>query len=250
MNILITGVHGFVGSNFVKALAPENTIYGLDIVAPEKDGIVKTFSWNDLGGIDLPQIDAVIHLAGKAHDTRNKSAADVYFKVNTGLTQRIFDWFLSNESAKKFIFFSTVKSASDKVEGKCLTEECVPTPVGPYGESKIKAEDYIIGHFAPEALERPYHNFDDGDSIIKGKKVYIIRPCMIHGPGNKGNLNLLYGVVSKGDDVFIGLNVCICSSVTIGKGTIIGAGSVVTKDISPYRVWAGNSTRYIKDRAK
>ena len=136
------------------------------------------------------------------------------------------------------------------MEGKCLTEECVPTPVGPYGESKIKAEDYIIGHFAPEALKRPYHNFDDGDSLVKGKNVYIIRPCMIHGPGNKGNLNLLYGVVSKGDDVFIGLNVCICSSVTIGKGTIIGAGSVVTKDISPYRVWAGNSTRYIKDRAK
>ena len=250
MNILITGVHGFVGSNLVKALSPENTIYGLDIVAPEKEGIVKTFLWDDLGGIDLPQIDAVIHLAGKAHDTRNKSAADVYFKVNTGLTQRIFDWFLSNESAKKFIFFSTVKSASDKVEGKCLTEECVPTPVGPYGESKIKAEDYIIGHFAPEALKRPYHNFDDSDSLVKGKNVYIIRPCMIHGPGNKGNLNLLYGVVSKGDDVFIGLNVCICSSVTIGKGTIIGAGSVVTKDISPYRVWAGNSTRYIKDRAK
>ena len=198
MNILITGVHGFVGSNLVKALSPENTIYGLDIVAPEKEGIVKTFLWDDLGGIDLPQIDAVIHLAGKAHDTRNKSAADVYFKVNTGLTQRIFDWFLSNESAKKFIFFSTVKSASDKVEGKCLTEECVPTPVGPYGESKIKAEDYIIGHFAPEALKRPYHNFDDSDSLVKGKNVYIIRPCMIHGPGNKGNLNLLYGVVSKG----------------------------------------------------
>ena len=84
------------------------------------------------------------------------------------------------------------------MEGKCLTEECVPTPVGPYGESKIKAEDYIIGHFAPEALKRPYHNFDDSDSLVKGKNVYIIRPCMIHGPGNKGNLNLLYGVVSKG----------------------------------------------------
>lgn len=30
------------------------------------------------------------------------------------------------------------------------------------------------------------------------KQVYIFRPCMIHGPGNKGNLNLLYGVVKKG----------------------------------------------------
>lgn len=41
-----------------------------------------------------------------------------------------------------------------------------------------------------------------------------------------------------------------CSSVTIGKGAIIGAGSVVTKDIPPYQVWAGNPARYIKDRAK
>ncbi len=30
------------------------------------------------------------------------------------------------------------------------------------------------------------------------KQVYILRPCMIHGPGNKGNLNLLYNVVKKG----------------------------------------------------
>ena len=78
MNILITGVHGFVGSNLVKALAPENTIYGLDIVAPKKEGIVKTFSWDDLGSIDFPQIDAVIHLAGKAHDTRNKIMVLLY----------------------------------------------------------------------------------------------------------------------------------------------------------------------------
>ena len=198
MNILITGVHGFVGSNLVKALSPEHTIFGLDIVAPEKEGVTRTYSWNDLENPDFPRIDAVIHLAGKAHDTRNKSAADVYFKVNTGLTQRIFDWYLAQADTKKFIFFSTVKSAADRVEGEFLTEECVPTPVGPYGESKIKAENYIIEHFAPNAMKRPYHNFDDGDSVVEGKRVYIMRPCMIHGPGNKGNLNLLYGVVSKG----------------------------------------------------
>ena len=49
-----------------------------------------------------------------------------------------------------------------------------------------------------EALKRPFHNFTDEDAVVDGKKVYIMRPCMIHGPGNKGNLNLLYGVVSKG----------------------------------------------------
>lgn len=205
-----------MGSNLVEALKKEHTIYGLDIINPAKDGIEKTFSWEDLGeGVAsrpiagakdkssrvqgrIPEVDAIIHLAGKAHDTKNQSAADVYFKVNTGLTQKMFDYFLAHDSIKKFIQFSTVKSAADRVEGEFLTEECVPTPVGPYGESKIAAENYIIEKFAPEALKRPFHNFTDEDAVVDGKQVYIMRPCMIHGPGNKGNLNLLYGVVSKG----------------------------------------------------
>ena len=195
MKILITGIHGFVGSNLVEYLKKDNEIYGLDIVAPEKEGVVRTFSWDDLempgqAGHDdraLPQFDAIIHLAGKAHDTKNKSAAEVYFKVNTGLTQKIFDYFISSE-ARKFIFFSTAKAAADRVEG-VLTEDVVPSPVGPYGESKIKAEEYILS-----TLE----DFSTSLEMTERKQVYIFRPCMIHGPGNKGNLNLLYSVVRKG----------------------------------------------------
>ena len=66
-----------------------------------------------------------------------------------------------------------------KVDG-ILTEDVVPSPVGPDGESKIAAENYIQEHMPAD------------------KQVYIFRPCMIHGPGNKGNLNLLYNVVKKG----------------------------------------------------
>ena len=55
-------------------------------------------------------------------------------------------------------------------------------PVGPYGESKIAAENYIL----------------QASNEIGDKRYIRLRPCMIHGPGNKGNLNLLYNVVSKG----------------------------------------------------
>lgn len=184
--ILITGVHGFVGSNLVAALKQNNTIYGLDIVSPEKDGVDKTYSWDDLGANVIPPVDAIIHLAGKAHDTKNKSAADIYFKINTDLTKKIFDYFSTHSEIKKFIFFSSVKAAVDKVPGDILTENVTPCPVGPYGESKVKAEEYI--------LERLKNN----PELYKKRDVIILRPCMIHGPGNKGNLNLLYGVISKG----------------------------------------------------
>ena len=179
MRLLITGVHGFVGSNLVRAFSNEYVIYGLDVIAPEKEGVVKTYSWDDLDAGRVPSVDAIIHLAGKAHDTKNQAAAEVYFKVNTGLTQKIFDYFCSHQEIKKFVFFSTAKAAADKVEG-VLTEDEVPSPVGPYGESKIAAEKYIQEHLPLD------------------KQVYIFRPCMIHGPGNKGNLNLLYNVVKKG----------------------------------------------------
>ena len=43
MNILITGIHGFVGSNLVVALKEHHSLYGLDIVAPEKAGGDKDF---------------------------------------------------------------------------------------------------------------------------------------------------------------------------------------------------------------
>src|SRR5690606_1547157 len=82
--------------------------------------------------------------------------------------------------AEVFIYMSSVKAAADTVDG-ILTEEKQPNPKTPYGQSKRKAEEYLLNATLPE-----------------GKRVYILRPCMIHGPGNKGNLNLLYKFVQKG----------------------------------------------------
>jgi nucleoside-diphosphate-sugar epimerase len=75
---------------------------------------------------------------------------------------------------------SSVKAVADEVKGE-LTEEQIANPITHYGKSKLLAEQYILSKEIPE-----------------GKRVYILRPCMIHGPGNKGNLKLLYKIVSKG----------------------------------------------------
>jgi nucleoside-diphosphate-sugar epimerase len=183
MNILITGIHGFVGSNLISILSRAYSIYGLDIVTPDRKDVIKTFLWDELDGDKLSRFDTIIHLAGKAHDTKNLSKAEEYFAINTALTKKIFDFFLES-AATKFIFFSSVKAAADTVIGDILTEDIIPNPVGPYGESKIAAEKYILSR--------------SNNLNLKSKQIYILRPCMIHGPGNKGNLNLLYHVVSRG----------------------------------------------------
>ena len=203
LNILITGVHGFVGSNLVRALSKEHVIYGLDIIAPEKEGVVKTYSWEDMRLGRLPEVDAIIHLAGKAHDVKSNGQAqrDAYFEINTGLTTKAYDYFLSS-TARKFIFFSSIKAAADSVEGEYVDENVTPRPRGPYGESKRAAEEYIMSRITnPDAQQSGIANPQQpqADSTENTEKqTYILRPCMIHGPGNKGNLNLLYGVVKKG----------------------------------------------------
>lgn len=175
MKILITGYHGFVGQNLVPYLKEKGmTVFGL--------GREGDYTWSDLDNGKVPDVDAIMHLAGKAHDTKNRTEEKVYFDVNYGLTVKAFDYFLKHTDIKTFIFFSSVKAAADKVAGDVLTEDVVPSPKGPYGESKAKAEAYINGNM----------------KAAEGRKVYILRPCMMHGPGNKGNLNLLYKVLRTG----------------------------------------------------
>ena len=166
MKITITGSKGFVGAN----------LHGYLKLFHELHSISVRYQPNQ--NFDLTT-DAIIHLAGKAHDLKKISQPQEYYEANFELTKQVFDSFLLSD-ASVFIFMSSVKASADEVKD-ILTEENSPNPKTHYGISKLQAENYILNQQLPE-----------------GKRVYIIRPCMIHGPGNHGNLNLLYTIVKKG----------------------------------------------------
>lgn len=169
MTVVITGSTGFVGKNLIHYLQGSTINY----VPLTRDELGS----GDFSKID--QSDSIIHLAGKAHALEKVSDPKSYYDINFELTKKLFDAFLKSKP-EKFIYLSSVKAAADHIDG-VLYESDFPNPNTHYGKSKLMAEEYIRNQPLPP-----------------GKSFYILRPCMIHGPGNKGNLNLLYKLISKG----------------------------------------------------
>ena len=139
----------------------------------------KTITYNALNYTIWNNAFAMVHLAGKAHDFKKTSEDKDYYEANTELTKALFDQFLQS-GCEVFIFMSSVKAVADELTS-VLTEDVMPKPITAYGKSKLAAENFILSKEIPS-----------------NKRVYILRPCMIHGPKNKGNLNLLYSFISKG----------------------------------------------------
>jgi nucleoside-diphosphate-sugar epimerase len=161
-SIFLTGSSGFVGK-YLKSYFNNKYIF---------------FNYQRNNDLNISQ-DVVIHLAGKAHDLKNVTLSEDYYYINYDFTKKVFNNFLVSD-AKVFIFLSSVKAIADNLECE-LTEDFIPNPITHYGKSKLLAEQYILSKQTPQ-----------------GKRVLILRPCMIHGPGNKGNLNLLYKIISSG----------------------------------------------------
>lgn len=60
-------------------------------------------------------------------------------------------------------------------------------------------------------------------------------------PKSRGNINI-------GNDVWVGYGATILSGVTIGDGAVVGARSLVTKDVKPYSIIAGNPAKFVRKR--
>lgn len=178
MILLITGINGFIGrslqANFLQA---GHKLIGVEKSDNFSTNNIKQYTWEELNEID--KVECIIHLAGLAHDTSNTKTMNDYYKVNTELTKIIFQFFLTS-SATTFIFLSTVKAVTDFSENP-LIEGTHPSPSSIYGKTKLMAEEYIMNHIPKD-----------------GRRVYILRPSLIHGPNLKGNLLSLYKFIKKG----------------------------------------------------
>jgi nucleoside-diphosphate-sugar epimerase len=167
MKLLITGASGFIGKYLINYLNSRNYF---------SESLAIRYKKNQEIAINT---DVVVHLAGKAHDVKRHKNSKDYDESNYLLTKQVFDAFL-NSNASIFVFMSSVKAVADSTKG-IITEETIPRPKSYYGVSKLKAEHYIFSREIPN-----------------GKRVYILRPCVVHGEGNKGNLSLLNQFFSKG----------------------------------------------------
>lgn len=169
--IWITGATGFVGLHLTSYLSSKRIAWRpIDL----RDG-----HWRDQ--VVLGEGDAVIHLAGKAHDHKGIATEEEFFQVNVDLTKSVFTHFLQSK-ASSFLAISSIAAVSEFGSAEVLTEQSEPHPSSAYGRSKRAAEIYLEEHIA----------------TAPQKKIFILRPSMIHGPGDKGNLTLLYNIVAKG----------------------------------------------------
>lgn len=234
-NILVTGASGFIGSNLIPYLLKKGCkLYGHSrdlnyLQTAYGDFLQGVLSDCSADSLRKNQIQSVVHLAGIAHDLSKKYTENDYFTVNLHNSCALFDAWKSLQNPKgRFIFISSVKAVADQ-GAVDLDESAIPMPVSAYGRSKYLAEKYIVEN--------------SGETMY-----YILRPCMVHGPGNKGNLNLLYRFVKMGLPYPLGAydnkrsllsveNLCFCIDHMLRKPIDRGVyhvadnGSISTREI-------------------
>ena len=138
-----------------------------------------------------------------------------------------------------------------------------------YTKDILKDSSYDIGEFTyghPLVLDfgegstlivRKYCSIADNVTIFLGGNhridwittypFNVLHEKFPNAAGLKGHPSTKGNVIIE-NDVWIGYGSAILSGVRINNGAVIGAGSVVTKDIPPYEMWAGNPARFIKKR--
>src|SRR5690606_19688226 len=160
----IIGASGFIGQNLLNKFSNAKGISLRD----EK--------WEE----QVAKQEILLNLIGKAHDHKGTAKEEDYYYANVELAKKVFRAYI-NSSATLLLHISSLAALEEFESSKLLLESDACKPVSWYGKSKRHAEEWLLAQELPT-----------------DKKLIILRPPMVHGPGDKGNLGLLYKLISKG----------------------------------------------------
>ncbi len=126
--------------------------------------------------------------------------------------------------------------SQSKIEDKVYISDCSNIKIG--RNCRINENVFIQGAFiGNDVLIAPNCSLLSVSHIHKDKKTPIIQ---------QGETKPNPPIIE--DNVWIGRNVVVLPGVTISKGSIIGAGAIVNKDVEPYSIYAGVPAKLIKRR--
>ena len=167
MKICITGSSGYVGQHLINFLKndAENNFEVFPISLRTKNQQFPN------------ECDVLIHLAAMSEDSSKNINVSEYYDVNVNLVKTTFQQFLQSD-IKDYVFFSSIKSVADYSDD-LLTEDAVTSPMGHYGKSKLEAEKFLLSQNLPE-----------------GKRLFVLRPVAIYGPGTTDNISMLFKFVN------------------------------------------------------
>lgn len=109
---------------------------------------------------------------------------------------------------------------------------------------QISVGDRFVGNFHLTILDEAPVRIGSHVYIGPNVGIYTVHHALLADQRNEGIMQSL--PITIGDNVWIGGNVVILRGVTIGDGAVIGAGSVVSRDIPPRVVAAGNPCRVLR----
>jgi GlcNAc-P-P-Und epimerase len=187
MRSLVSGGSGFIGNALVQRLLDRgDSVRVLDVRECGIDGV----EWVR-GGVEdvsaaaraVQGMETVYHLAAEHAD--DVQPISRYYEVNVDGTRALLPA-CTAAGVHRLVFTSTVALYGLKLDG--ATEDTEPEPFNDYGASKLQAEEIVAEWVSQDDRNR----------------AAIVRPCVVIGPGNRGNVYNLFRQVAGRGPLIIG----------------------------------------------
>lgn len=183
--ILVTGATGFIGRHLCAGLLDAGYAvrgaYRNSLPTADPDPRIEWVQAGELGpdtdwSFALDSVSYVVHLAGLAHQAgvNEEDISADFYRVNTEGTRSLAKAVAERASVKRVVFVSSIKALP---KNGCPSEE----PDSIYGRSKKLAEGAVETELRGAASDW-----------------CVLRPCLVYGPGNPGNMARLLRLINSG----------------------------------------------------